>query len=155
MDNSELQLFSPDTESLVMPSISDEVLRKQKELQSEDISEAISGSVIKTLILPEDLEIPPFNYIFDFTQIETISIFQKNALKALVTKDGDTPLYLYNKKGMLLFGHGRKQDLERLLPSFRQFIFGEELRIYKDVAPNKEVTEVSDVKDITKLRLNI
>jgi hypothetical protein len=156
MDNEEnIKLFSVDENDIALPSIDNNVAESESKLISESIDGAILGEKIKTLILKEDTEIAPYNYIFDFTTLESINVMQKQSLKSLVSKYGDVQLYLYNKKnGLIAFGMGDKYSLERLVPLIRLHVFNNEIKVYKNFKVGEPVQEVNS-KDITKMRLNL
>lgn len=154
MDNIGIKLFKSDSKEVSLPSIGEEVVEQQKSIMSQSIEGAISGEKVKTLILPEEAMIDKSNIVFDFSEMETISIFQKEALKGLVCKDGDTSLYLYKKNTLVKIGTGHRYLLERLIPLIREQVFGDTVRVFKDFEVGKPVIEMSK-KDITQLRLNL
>ncbi len=156
MDNeSTIKLFNTDPDAIAMPHISNEMVEDSSKLISESINEAILGDQVKTLIIPEDTEIAPYNYIFDFSDLSSINVIQKSSLKSLISKYGDIQLYIYNKtKGLTAFGMGDKYSLERLVPLLREFVFNNEIKVYKNFRVGETPEEV-DHKDITKMRLNL
>lgn len=156
MDNeSTLKLFNTDPDAIAMPHISSEVSEDSSKLISESINDAILGDQVKTLIIPEDTEIAPYNYIFDFSDLSSINVIQKSSLKSLISRYGDIQLYIYNKtKGLTAFGMGDKYSLERLVPLLREFVFNNEIKVYKNFRVGETPEEV-DHKDITKMRLNL
>ena len=156
MDNKDnIKLFNTDENAIQMPSIGTDMSDEQSSLISESIDGAILGEHVKTLILPEDLEIYPLNYIFDFTDLQSINSIQREALKSLVSMQGDVQLYLYRKSsGLTAFGMGEKYSLERMVPLIRQYIFENKIIIYKNFELGKPVSEVSS-RDITKMRLHL
>lgn len=154
MDNIGIKLFKSDSKEVSLPSIGEEVVEQQKSIMSQSIEGAISGEKVKTLILPEEAMIDKSNIVFDFSEMETISIFQKEALKGLVCKDGDTSLYLYKKNTLVKIGTGHRHLLERLIPLIREQVFGDTVRVFKDFEVGKPVIEMNK-KDITQLRLNL
>lgn len=156
MDNeSTLKLFNTDPDAIAMPHISSEVSEDSSKLISESINDAILGDQVKTLIIPEDTEIAPYNYIFDFSDLSSINVIQKSSLKSLISRYGDIQLYIYNKtKGLTAFGMGDKYSLERLVPLIREFVFNNEIKVYKNFRVGETPEEV-DHKDITKMRLNL
>lgn len=150
-----IKLFNDSSDEVKLPSVTAEQLQEQQKLRSADITDAISGSTIKTLLLPEETRISDRNFVFDFSDTDKISVFQKEALKSLVTaNDGDTSLYLYRKNGLVEFGKGVRHCLERLIPLMRACVFNNEIRVYKDFCVGKPVQEMES-RDITKLRLNL
>lgn len=156
MDSTEnIKLFNSSPDDVVMPHISEEATEESKALISDDIDDAILGDNVKTLIIPEDTEIAKFNYVFDFTNIGTITVMQKQSIKSLISEYGDVQLYLYNdKKGLMAFGMGDKYILEKLVPIIKKHVFDDSIKVYKDFQPGKQLEEVNS-RDITKMRLNL
>lgn len=156
MDNTEgIKLFNTDGTNVSMPKINNDDITKESELVSESIDGAILGDKVKTLIVPEDTEIAPFNYIFDFTDLQSITVIQKSSLKSLISLYGDVQLYIYNKqKGLTAFGMGDRYSLERIVPIIREYVFNNEIKVYKNFRIGEKPEEV-DRKDITKMRLNL
>lgn len=154
-NNSNIKLFNTNENEVVMPHISNEVSQETANLMSDSLENAILGDKVKTLIIPEDTEIAPYNYIFDFTNLQSINVIQKSSLKSLISKYGDVQLYIYNKtKGLTAFGMGDKYALERLVPLLREYVFNNEIKVYKDFRVGERVKEVGN-RDITKMRLNL
>lgn len=156
MDSESIQLFDSNNDEVIMPSImTEKVQEEQAKLMSDSIDNAILGPNVKTLILPEDSQIAEYNYIFDFTKAEKISSIQKEALKALISSNGDTQLYLYKQQsGLLSIGFGDRYSLERVVPIIKQYVFDNEIPVYKNFKVGKPVTEVVS-RDITKMRLKL
>lgn len=156
MDNeSNIKLFNTDHNAVVMPHISTEVSEDTANLMSDTLEKAILGDKVQTLIIPEDTEIAPYNYIFDFSDLQSINVIQKSSLKSLISRYGDVQLYIYNKtKGLTAFGMGDKYSLERLVPLLREYVFNNEIKVYKNFKVGERPEEV-DHKDITKMRLNL
>ena len=156
MDNeSNIKLFNTDHNAIVMPHISAEVSEDTASLMNDTLADAILGDKVKTLIIPEDTEIAPYNYIFDFSDLQTINVIQKSSLKSLISRYGDVQLYIYNKtRGLTAFGMGDKYSLERLVPLVREYVFNNEIKIYKNFRVGERPEEV-DHKDITRMRLNL
>jgi hypothetical protein len=63
-------------------------------------------------------------------------------------------LYLYRKDGLVKFGMGEKYSLEREIPLLRHFIFGDEIRVYKNYIEGEPIVEVTG-RDVTQMRLNL
>lgn len=154
MDSVNIKLFNSDTTEVALPNVSDEAVEEQKQLMSQSIEKEIGGRQVKKLILPEDSAIEHNNFLFDFSEVESISIFQKEAIKGLISNNGDTALYLYKPSSLVRFGWGDRYTLERLIPIIREQVFGNEIRIFKDFQEGEPLNEVSK-KDITKLRINL
>lgn len=154
MDSVNLKLFNSNTDEIVLPNVSPETVEEQKQLMSQSIEKEIGGKQVKKIILPEDSVIEHSNFLFDFSEVESISIFQKEAIKGLISKNGDTALYLYKPSSLVRFGWGDRYTLERLVPILREQVFGNEIRVFKDFQEGQPIIEVSK-KDITKLRINL
>lgn len=154
MDNLNIKLFNTDSGDVALPNVSAEVVSEQQSMRSKNIEKEIGGSQVKKLIIPEDSEIDSSNIIFDFSEIESISIMQKEALKGLVSSKGDATIYLYRKNSLVKVGYGKRHILERLIPMIKEQIFGSEVRVFKDFEVGKTPIELSK-KDITKLRMNL
>lgn len=156
MDNVEIKLFNNDQDTVAMPSIGSDISEEQSSLISKDISDAISGETVKKLILPEESVIAEENFVFDFSDLDSVTIFEREALKSLVNKDGTVSLYLYKKGGMGLveFGKGEKYSLEREVPLLRHFVFGDGINIYKNYKVGEPAVSIES-RDITKMRLNL
>ena len=157
MDNAGgIKLFKNDNGSVALPSVSTDDLDKQQALKSQKITEVLAKEMVKTLLLPEDKTIADENYIFDFSEVESISVFKKEALKSLISKSdtADISLYLYRKNGLVQFGKGDRYYLERIIPIMLNNIFGDEIKVYKNFKQGEPLVEVKE-RDITKLRLNL
>lgn len=150
MDKTSIELFGTDANSVVIPSIEE----ANTELYSENISEVLLAPKVDVISVPKDSKVNPNNFIFDFSNLDSISVMQKEVLKSLVSKDGNIELYLYRKNGLISFGLGEKYYLERVIPLVKQWIFGDEIKVYKNFIPGKQIFEVTG-RDFTKLRLNI
>ena len=150
-----IKLVADSGDNAVMPNISKEQEEQGKALISPDITGIIAQKVVQTLIVPESVDIDPRNYVFDFSECESISVFKKEALKGLVSFDRkDVTLYLYKKNKLIEFGKGDSYELDRIIPLMVQYVFDEDTKVYKDYTREKGAILVKDV-DITKLRLNL
>lgn len=154
MEEKELKIFNDDSSKVSMPSISSDELNEQNKLKSHSIDSAISGTTVKKLIVPEESNIEDKNFIFDFTDIDSISVFQMDAIKSFIDSDGDVALYLYNKNGMVKFGYGDKFKLERIIPLVKFNVFDNKLKVYKNYHKGDIPVQLEST-DITKLRLNL
>lgn len=149
----DIKLISADPNKVALPSINND--NNDSDLISESIDGAILGEQVKTLIIPEENEIYPLNYVIDLTNYKTMSALQKQSLVALLSVYGDIELYLYSDSmGLVSFGMGDKYSLERLIPLVKQYVFDDELAIYKNLQSNGQY-EVVKGRDITKMRLNL
>lgn len=150
--NDDIKLFKNEGDVVALPS---QDLKVDETLMKDDLDNKIMGQVVKVLDIPEDTEIEDENYIFDFGEVGIINVMQKKALTALISKDGDIRLYLYNKKnGLFAFGYGEKYKLEKIIPILRRNVLDDEVKVYKNYKIGERPVEVKD-RDITKMRLNL
>lgn len=120
-----------------------------------DLNKTIMGEKVKTILIKEDVDIYPNNYVLDFSDIASINAIQKDVIKSLVSVDGDIKLYLYKKDtGLTSFGMGSKFKLETMIPLVKQYVFSDEIKVYKDFQVGEKIQEVVS-RDITKLRMNL
>lgn len=152
-----VNLFSDDGKHIELPNIADEKLQAQQALMSESISTIISAETISPLNIKEGTQIDPENYVFDYSKVQNINIFEKNVLKSLLNKErGNVSIYLYNKSGKLSYiGKGERYQLARILPLFKSNVFSMELNILKDYVIGDPNIQLVNSKDITKLRLKL
>ena len=147
-----IKLFKDDGDVVALPS---QDLQADDTLMKDDLDRKIMGEVVKVLDIPEDVDIEDENYIFDFGEVGIINVMQKNALTALLSKEGTIRLYLYNKKnGLFAFGYGEKYKLEKIIPILRRNVLDDGVKIYKNYRIGEKPIEVKD-RDITKMRLNL
>lgn len=150
-------LFSDDGKHVIIPNISDDEVLRQSALISKDLGNSISEKVIDPLNIKEGTHIDTENYVFDYSRVQNINIFEKNVLKSLLNKEsGNVSLYLYNKSGKLSYiGKGERYTLARILPLLKGNVFSEELNILKDYVIGDSNIQLVNSKDITKLRLKL
>lgn len=156
MEKDNVTLFDTPESDFKMPTMLSEDQKKvQDKLISTDISKSVLGdNKVKIVVLPEESNIQTPNYVLDFTNCSEITIFQKEALMNLLSDDGDTALYLYNEKALTRFGYGMSHKLENLMPLTKKYVFGGDIKIYRDLKRDEPANEVIS-RDITKLRLNL
>lgn len=157
MDNSTINIFGKNSDTkAIMPTINTEVSSEQSELISDEnqVYENIMHDTVVRISLPKESKIADKNFIFDFSNMEAISVFQKEALKSLVSIEGNVSLYLYKKGTITKFGEGEQFNLERMIPLLRHYVFCDDIRIYKNYSEEKPIEEI-EARDITKLRLNL
>lgn len=155
MKDNNINLLDAKADEPVMPTISDGLSEQYDKLRSDDVKGALLGETVKTLILPEDSKILDKNFIFDFSDKDIITIFQKDVLKSLVSDTGTVGLYLYGKHGLVLFGLGEQYQLESLLPLIHKYVFANEITIYKDFQPGDLKPKVVDAKNIANMRIHL
>lgn len=147
-------IFSDDGSQAIMPDINK--VDMQKDLMSDEnkVYENMLGETVSGLLIPKEANINADNFIFDFTDVEDISIFQKKAIESLISSDGTVSLYLYKKNNLCEIGKGRKYFLDRVIPLIKVNVFNNSVRVYKDYCRGESVQEVT-TQDITKFRLNL
>jgi len=155
MENN-INLFSDDGKRVAIPNISGEQLEHQKSLMSEDVTKLLSADTISPLNIKEGL-LEPENYVFDYSRVQNISIFEKNVLKSLLDKEtGNISIYLYNRNGKLSYiGKGEMYQLARILPLLKSNVFSPELIILKNYVVGSSNVQLVSSKDITQLRLKL
>lgn len=152
MDNqsNDIKIFEGN-DDVVIPSIEQSDSEK---LKSEGIGDAISGDVVKSMIIPEDTDIILPNYVIDFSNIKEVFEIQIVALGAMLNENGDTALYIYNNGEMQRLGMAFGEVLNRVLISSVNNLFNGECVLYKNVKVGEKAKVVKS-NDITKLRLSI
>lgn len=123
-------------------------------LISRGVEEAISGSMVKSILIPETLELMTPNYVLDFRKAERLRKHQIMALSSIIDDDGDTAIYVCLNNGMEKLGMGVGVSLERVLPAGVQSVFGDACVLYQDVERNKPLREIKR-QDVNKIRLRI
>lgn len=159
MKDKDIQIFD-DNDEVVLPGSehgdgSDTPIDvEESNLISHGVVDAISGEVVKSVLIPEDTGIIQPNYVIDLTDIKDVEPLQIVALDSLVHEDGDVALYLYITGGIQKIGMGYSWMLDKILVTAMNNVFGEECRVYRDFTPGEPV-EVIDGKNITNLKLTI
>lgn len=153
MDKMSINLFGSDLSEVSLPNISEKDVEDSKKLYSADISDAILGEQVETLIIPKETSINPENIVIDFSEIGSISTIQRDVIKSLVNEEGHTEIYLYKKNSLVSIGVGDKYYMERVVPIIKDAIFNNEVRIYKNYQPGKPIYEITG-RDFTKMRMN-
>ena len=154
MEKSKVSLFDAPSDQLVLPGVNKPDLAKQAELTKSEIDNAIYGREVKVIVLPEEANIEYPNYVIDLTDISEITVFQKASLQNLLSKHGDTAIYFYLGKKFTRVGYGMAYKLENLLALTKKHIFGDEIKVYRNVERDKPVDEIVS-RDVTRLRLNL
>lgn len=129
-------------------------LKSGSELISEGLDRAILGDTVKSMMIPEDLNIAIPNYVIDFTSLDELYEFQMEAIDALLHPDGDVTIYAYTRAGLAKLGRGLSSILDRILTLAISNLFEGKCTIYKDFIPGEPLKTVSE-KDITTMRLSI
>lgn len=167
MAGNEIDLFGCKASELVLPNSKETTENKgntkddtvsdipNNELISEGLERAIRGETVKSLMIPEDMEVALPNYVIDISQVETLREVQMEALDTLLHPNGDTAIYAYTTGGLIRLGFGVASILDRILSiSIKNLFAGTKCFIYKDFVPGEPLTIISE-KDITTMRLSI
>lgn len=167
MAEEKINLFDTPADTPLMPSAEQKLadgsfttedikqgLKSGADLISEGLDRAILGDTVKSMMIPEDVEIAVPNYVIDFTKLDELFEFQMEAIDALLHPDGDITLYAYTRAGLAKLGRGLSSTLDRILPIAIGNLFESNCVIYKDFVPGEELKIVSE-KDITTMRLSI
>ena len=163
----QFNLFDTDADKPIIPLfdqgiddgvITSDELRKQlngtESLKSVGLERAISGDTVKSVMIPEDVNILIPNYVIDISKVKEVQDCQSYGIDALVSSDGDTVLYYYTKEGLARIGYGKSRTLDRILAIVVRRLFGSECKVYKDLEVGKPLKLVSR-GDATTLRLDL
>lgn len=160
-----IKLFDDDASNPVLPfikgvdGITSEEVKKQLDMESDlvssSIKKAISGEVVKSLLINEDAMVMLPNYVIDFTNVKEMYGYQLDGLDSLLNPDGDTWIYIYTKAGGLVkLGCGKSEILDRILTIAVANLFDSKCKVYRDFENGKKLNVVSE-KDITTMKLNL
>ena len=150
----EVNLFADDGTAPLIPDTNTANCDDTKHLISEGLSKAIGGEVVKSLMIPENLEIYTPNYVLDFREAKILRKHQISILTTLVRDDGDTHIYVCLANGMEKIGMGVGSILDSILQPGLESIFGKACKLYKDVEIGKPVYEVTS-SDHSTIRLDL
>ena len=123
-------------------------------LISVGVEEAISGEMVKSVIIPETLEMCIPNYVLDFRGARNVRDHCLMALEGMLTDDGDTHIYIWLDKSLSRVGMGIGSSLDRILAPGMTSLFGDMCRIYQDAETGKPVKEIRQ-HDPSKIRLRL
>lgn len=140
---------NPDGELLSSHSVSN-----GHSLISSGVEEAIKGDTVKSIIIPETVDLLLPNYVLDFRKASIIKKHQVNALVSMLTDEGDCAIYFYLPNGLERVGMAIGSVMDRVLPAGVQSIFGGACKLYQDVEKDKPLKEIKQ-QDISKIRLRI
>lgn len=148
--DSNIQIFKDSGETV--RGINNNVASEYDSLKSSNVEEIINQEVVKTMILPEGKELAEENYVLDFSNYNNPTIFKREILKSLLSKDKEkatVAIYLCNGNKFVQIGWGEKYYLSRLLPLIKINIFGDDVGVYKNVHHGEELQEVkgADLSD--------
>lgn len=171
MDNtSGIKLFNDDSTEIAMPSVD---IPKDESFVADQLGDALEGEQVQKVLLPFSNVLEASNYVLDFTDISTITVFQKEALKGLLYKKHKKTLkeldsedssednvelitiYMYRKaKDTVELGKGEKFHLEKAIPLLKKYVFSDEIKVYKNYNPGSREAIVITEKNIS-FRLNL
>lgn len=164
LDDTNISIFSCSNDDIEIPSDSNnDSLLTEKELKdklnesklkSDNISRAIQGETVKSVIFPEESGIITPNYVIDFRGLDEIYEFQMSALDALLHEDGNVALYACTNAGLAKLGFGLDLVLDRIIAVAVDKLFDKKCRIYRNFEPGTPPVVISH-KDVTKMRLSI
>ena len=140
---------NPNGEKVNVNSLSDGV-----SLISHGVEEALKGDMVKSLLIPETMDLLVPNYVMDFRKVKKLKKYQVKALTSIIAEDGDTAIYVCLSNGLEKLGMGIGARLDRVLPAGVQSIFGDECMLYQDVEKGKPLREVKQ-QDVNKVRLRL
>lgn len=162
-----IDLFANDGKAPVIPTVSPKVklngsdeeynqhsVSQGVSLISKGVEEAISGDMVKSVIIPETLDISLPNYVLDFRGARNVRDHCLSALEGMLTDDGDTHIYIWLESTLSRVGMGIGRSLDRILAPGMQSLFGEMCRIYQDAETGKPVREIKQ-QDPSKIRLRL
>ena len=124
----------------------------------EDVATIISKDTVEQVIIPDapGEEFDRSNYLIDLSRLKSWSYMQRQSLKSLISKNGDTSIYLLSgavDKPVLL-GKGKREILDFILPGIKQGVFDNQIRIYKDFDDESEKKEIDNL-DVTDFKLDL
>lgn len=149
-------IFKSDAGDVPLPSFISQPngYNPTENLKSQDIGLAISGEMVKAILIPEEVELFYPNYILDFTNAKTLRMHQVKALDTLIHPEGDVAIYAKLPNGLERLGMGLSSILDVILLTGMQSIFGNQCTVYKDVERGKPSRPLSH-RNIMELRLNL
>lgn len=123
-------------------------------LISHGVEEALKGDVVKSILIPEALDLTLPNYLIDFRNISKIRRHQVIALDDMLSDDGDTAIYVFLKNGMTKLGMSDSSRIDDIILAGVKSIFGKDCLLFQNVERGKPLRELKQ-KDVNKIRLRI
>ena len=148
-------LFMDNEEQVEMPR--SEINNVNEPVGIGDVAKIISGDTVERTVIPESPEdgVDEHNYLLDLSNLNSWTYMEKQSIKSLISKHGDTSIYLRTKKIQLVcLGKGKRELLDFILPEIKSAVFGDKINIYKDFSVNEELREISTL-DFTDFRLDL
>lgn len=123
-------------------------------LISQGVEDALKGDMVKSILIPETMDLMVPNYVMDFRKARKLKKYQVKALTSILADDGDTAIYVCLNNGLEKLGMGIGARLDRVLPAGIQSIFGNDCVLYQDVERGKPLREIKQ-QDVNKVRLRL
>lgn len=155
MDNIEINLINTNDEEMIMPDASK--ISSNTELISHGAKEAISGTYVKEVLIPDENTINLPNYLIDLGSLSEMTPNQMGAISSLLTyrlEDSDTYIYISTTRGIYHLGMANKNKVDSLISVLIQRTLGDEIKVYRNVTEERP-GELVKSNDITKVRLNL
>lgn len=146
-----IKIFNITDDSVVLPS-GDTI--NNEYLISDGLDQAISGDTVKSIMIPEEINILLPNYVIDFSNIKEIYEFQALALDSFIREEGDATIYINTKTGITKLGHSDLDTLDKVLVTALSVLFNGECMVYRNYIPNKELQPVYKT-DNNNIRLGL
>lgn len=154
MESESLNLFSDDGTNVQLPSINESDGIIENSTSKEEVDNAISGEIVKQVLISEESDFITPNYLIDLSSVEEVVEIQMIALKSLVHTDGDTCIYLALEKDTVRLGNGIGDVLDRIIVSAVENVFGEECGVYRNYTPTGKNVRMTGTT-IGHLRMSI
>lgn len=156
MDNESIDLFGDDGTNIQLPSTDETEKENILDISktSDEIDNAISGQVVKQVLISEESEFIVPNYLIDLSSVEEFFPIQMTALKSLIHPDGDTAVYIALGKDTVKLGMGLSMALDRIVLQAVINVFGADCGVYRNFEPGAENVRMT-AATIGHLRLSI
>lgn len=143
---SNLNLFD-DSEGIVLPCNNAETGSTGNVLESMGITEAISGTTVKSMLIPEvDNVIIPC-YLIDLRNTKATRSTTLG-LTALLREDGDTAIYIQNPVKIIKLGMGNESVLYNVMSTAIHHMFSGKAKLYKNTGSGFNPVDDSDVSNV-------
>lgn len=156
-DNStnDVSLFSDDGQSPTLPSSNIQSSSKElNPIKPDDLEGALKGDTVKSLLIPETLDLVLPNYVLDFRKAGKLRKHQISALATMLSEDGDVAIYVSLPDGIDQIGMAISTTIDRVLPAGITSIFGDNCTLYKDVQRGQPLMEIKQ-NDVKSVRLQL
>lgn len=148
------KIFDSDPEKPILPDEVNTNNNDIEDLKSQCIEDAITGEVVKSVLLEVENSIVIPNYVIDMSELKEIEPIQVNALDSLLNENGDVVIYIYLNGNLQKIGMANSWVIHRIIVPAISTIFNNKCKIYKDFQVGKELN-IINTKSIAHLRLSI